>query len=89
MSDAAKTVELPEDLHAFAEERVRAGEYASVSEVATEAFRLLKERAERRERAREELDQLFREMQEGMYVEPTDEEFAQAVRERALNHLAE
>ena len=88
MSNAAKTIELPEDLQAFAEERVRAGEYASVSAVATEALRLLKQRAERRQ-AREELAQVFSEMEDGNYIEPTDEEFAQAVHERAVRHMTE
>jgi len=89
MPDAAKTIALPEDLQAFAEERVRAGEFASVSEVAAEALRLLKQRAERRDQVREELGKVFGEMEDGNYVEPTDEEFARAVHERALNHMAE
>jgi len=44
----------------FAEERVRAGEYASVGEVAEEAFRLLQRRDERRHEVREELAAVFR-----------------------------
>ena len=52
MSNAAKVIALPDDLQAFAEERVRAGEYASVGEVAEEAFRLLQRRDERRHEVR-------------------------------------
>lgn len=88
MPSAAKPIELPEDLQAFAEERVRAGEFASVNEVAAEGLRLLQERAKRRDQVRDELEQLFSEMEDGQYIEPTDDEFAQAVRERALNHMA-
>ena len=47
MSNAAKVITLPDELQAFAEERVRAGEYANVGEVAQEAFRLLQQRDER------------------------------------------
>jgi putative addiction module CopG family antidote len=89
MSDAAKMIVLPEELQAFAEERVRAGEYANVSEVASEAFRLLQLRDQRRKQVREELDTAFSEMTAGGYLEPSDEEFAEAVRERALKHTAE
>ena len=38
MSNAVKPIELPEDLQAFAEERVRAGEYASVADVVRDAL---------------------------------------------------
>ncbi len=38
MSNAAKKIELPEDLQAFAEERVRAGQSASVDDVVREAL---------------------------------------------------
>ncbi len=89
MSNAVKSIELPEDLQAFAEERVRAGEYESVTEVAAQALRLLRQHAERRERVRGELEQVFREMDEGTGIEPSDEEFAQAVHERALKRMHE
>jgi len=88
MPNTANSIELPEDLQAFAEERVRAGEFASVSEVAFEALRLLKGRAKRRDQARDELTQLFGEMEDGKFIEPTDDEFAQAVQDRALKHIA-
>ena len=87
VANPAKTIELPEDLQAFAEERVRAGEFASVSEVAVEAIRLLKQRDARRAEVRDELAQLFGEMERGNFIEPSDDEFAQAVRDRALKHL--
>ena len=73
----------------FAEERVRAGEYASVGEVAEEAFRLLQRRDERRQEVREELAAVFREMEDGTYVDPSDDEFEQAVQARALVHSVE
>jgi len=73
----------------FAEERVRAGEYASVGEVAEEAFRLLQRRDERRQEVREELAAVFREMEDGAYVDPSDDEFEQAVQARALVHSVE
>lgn len=89
MSNAAKTIALPEDLQAFAEERVRAGEYASVNDVALEAFRLLQQRDERRDRVREDLATVFGEMENGTYIEPSDDEFELMVNEKALKHSAE
>jgi Arc/MetJ-type ribon-helix-helix transcriptional regulator len=38
MSNTARTIELPEDLQAFAEERVRSGQSASVADVVCEAL---------------------------------------------------
>ena len=89
MSNAAKTIALPDDLQAFAEERVRAGEYANVVEVAQEAFRLLQQRDERRHQVREDLAAVFAQMESGTYLEPSDDEFEQAVQARALIHSAE
>ena len=89
MPSAANVIALPEDLQAFAEERVRAGEYASVGDVAHEAFRLLQQRDERRHQVREDLAAVFREMDDGTYLEPSDEEFEQAVQARALIHSVE
>jgi putative addiction module CopG family antidote len=89
VSNTAKTIELAEDLQRFAEERVRAGEYASVDDVANAAFRLLQRRGARIHEVREELGGIFREMAEGTYLEPTDQEFAGAVRARAVKHLGE
>ena len=89
MSNAAKTIALPEDLQAFAEERVRAGEYASVNDVAQEAFRLLQQRDERRDQVREDLATVFGEMEKGTYIEPSDDEFQRMVNEQALKHSAE
>ena len=80
---------LPEDLQALAEQLVRAGEYASVNDVAHEAFRLLQQRDKRRDEVREDLATVFGEMDGGNYLEPSDDEFAQAVHQRALNHSAE
>jgi Arc/MetJ-type ribon-helix-helix transcriptional regulator len=86
MSNAAV---LPEDLQALAEQLVRAGEYASVNDVAHEAFRLLQQRDKQRDEVREELATVFGEMDSGNYLEPSDDEFAHVVRDRALNHSAE
>ena len=79
MSNAANVDSLPEDLQAFAEKRVRAGEYASVGEVAQEAFRLLQQRDERRHQVREDFAAVLREMDNGTFLEPSDDEFEQAV----------
>jgi antitoxin ParD1/3/4 len=87
MSNPVRSIELSDDVQAFAEERVRAGEYASVEEVANAAVRLLKERNQRLREARDELRAAFAEMDRGEYLEPTDDEFAQAVRERAAKHM--
>ena len=38
MAQANRTIELPEDLQAFAEERVRTGQNTSVAEVVRDAF---------------------------------------------------
>jgi Arc/MetJ-type ribon-helix-helix transcriptional regulator len=38
MSNIARTIELPEDLQAFAEERVRSGQSASVADVVRDAL---------------------------------------------------
>jgi putative addiction module CopG family antidote len=89
MSNPARMIELPEDLQAFAEGRVRAGEYATVGEVAHEAFRLLQRRDEHRKQVREELAEVFGEMEKGTFLEPSDEEFARAVHERAVKHMGE
>lgn len=55
MRNTTKTIELPEDLQAFAEERVGAGEYASVSDVVRDAFTALQERLENEQWKIEEL----------------------------------
>ena len=81
MSNPAKAVSLPEDLQAFAEERVRAGEYASVDEVARDAFRLLQQRDE--QKARQDLAALFDDMNAGTPLEPAEDEFELAVETRA------
>jgi Arc/MetJ-type ribon-helix-helix transcriptional regulator len=69
--------------------RVRAGAYASVGDVAHEAFRLLQQRDERTHQVREDLAAVFRDMDDGTDLEPSDNEFEQAVHARALIHSAE
>lgn len=72
MSNAAKRGTLPEDLQAFAEERVRMDEYANVDDVTHEAFRLSQQRNEHEQQVREDLAALFGEMAHGNYLEPSD-----------------
>lgn len=83
MSNAVKDIILPEELQTFAEERVRSGEYASVNDVAQEAFRLLQQRDKVRKQAREDLVAMFREMEDSGQLEPPDDESEQAAEARA------
>jgi putative addiction module CopG family antidote len=69
MSNSARTIELPEDLQAFAEERVRAGEYASVADVVRDALEQKKLAA-----LREALDVGINELDAGQGVETTPDE---------------
>jgi putative addiction module CopG family antidote len=74
MSNAAKTIELPEDLQAFAEERVRAGKSASVDEVVRDALEEKKLAV-----LREALDAGIAELDAGTGVESSPEELMAAV----------
>jgi len=76
MTTPAKLIALPENLQAFAEERVRAGEYSNIGEVAEEAFRLLLQRDERRRMLRDELAHVLREMDDHADVAPTEPELS-------------
>jgi Arc/MetJ-type ribon-helix-helix transcriptional regulator len=69
MSNAAKTIQLPDDLQAFAEERVRSGHGASVEDVVREAL-------EEKKRAvlREALLEGITELDAGQGVETSPEE---------------
>ena len=75
MSSAAKSVELPEDLQAFAEERVRAGQYTSVVDVVPDAL-------ERQKLAIlcDALDAGIADLEAGDFVEGTPEELAKTIR---------
>jgi putative addiction module CopG family antidote len=75
VSNAAKSIELPEDLQAFAEERVRAGQYASVVDVVRDAL-------ERQKLAilRDALDAGIADLEAGDFVEGTLEELASSIR---------
>lgn len=66
MGNPARTIELPEDLQAFAEERVRAGEYASVADVIRDALEQKKLAA-----LRAALDTGIAELDAGLGVETT------------------
>lgn len=70
MSKAAKKIELPEDLHAFAEERVRTGQNASVDEVVREALEEKKRAA-----LHEALDVGIAELDAGLGVRSSPKEF--------------
>ncbi len=69
MANPARTIELPEDLQAFAEERVRAGKYASVAEVVRDALEQKKLAV-----LREALDAGIAELDAGLGVEATPDE---------------
>ena len=75
MSNAAKRIELPEDLQAFAEELVRAGQYATIADVVRDA-------PERQKLAllREALDVGSADLEAGAFVEATPEGLAKGIR---------
>lgn len=77
MSNAAKPIELPEDLQAFAEERVRAGEYASVDEVVRDALEEKKLAV-----LRAALDVGITQADAGQVIEGTPVEIMESVRKR-------
>jgi Arc/MetJ-type ribon-helix-helix transcriptional regulator len=72
MQKPASLVALSENLLAFAEERVRAGEYANLAEVTEDAFRLLLQRHERRQMLRAELADVLQQMDENTDVVGTE-----------------
>ena len=75
VSNAAKSIELPDDLQAFAEERVRAGQYASVVDVVRDAL-------ERQKLAilRDALDAGLTDLEAGAVVEGTPEDLMKGIR---------
>lgn len=76
MSTAAKTIELPEDLQAFAEERVRAGQYASIADVVRHALEEHKLAL-----LRQALDVGALQLDSGDYVEGTSDEIVKGIRD--------
>lgn len=78
MSNPAKTIELPEDLQAFAEERVRTGKSASVADVVRDALEEKKRAA-----LREAIDEGVAEFDAGLGVESSPEELMAEVRAEA------
>lgn len=70
MSTPTQLIRLPEDLQAFAEERVRAGQNASVAEVVRDALEEKKLVA-----LREALDAGIAELDAGLGMESSIEEF--------------
>jgi Arc/MetJ-type ribon-helix-helix transcriptional regulator len=80
MSSPARTIELPEDLQAFAEELVRTGKSASVADVVREALE-----AKKLATLRDAIDEGIAELDAGLGVEATPEEIvAEAAREAGL-----
>jgi Arc/MetJ-type ribon-helix-helix transcriptional regulator len=75
MSNTAKTIELPEDLQAFAEERVRTGQNASVDEVVREALEEKKRAA-----LREALGVGLAELDAGLGVRSSPKELMEEIR---------
>jgi Arc/MetJ-type ribon-helix-helix transcriptional regulator len=69
MSNPAKAIQLPDDLEAFAEERVRAGQSSSVEDVVREAMEDKKLAV-----LREALDEGIAELDAGLGVETTPDE---------------
>jgi len=69
MSNTAKAIQLPEDLQAFAEERVRTGKSTSVAEVVRDALE-----EKRRAVLREALDVGIAELKAGLGVEGSPDE---------------
>jgi Arc/MetJ-type ribon-helix-helix transcriptional regulator len=69
MSKPAKVIELPDDLEAFAKERVRAGQNVSVQEVVREAVE-----AKKLAVLCEALDEGIAELDAGLGVETTPDE---------------
>ena len=69
MPNAATIIELPDDLQAFAEERVRAGQYASVADVVRAALE-----EKKLEALREALDVGIAELDSGQGVVTTPKE---------------
>jgi Arc/MetJ-type ribon-helix-helix transcriptional regulator len=78
MSNRAKSIELPEDLQAFAEERVRAGKNASVADVVRDALE-----EKKRVALREAIDEGVNELDAGLGVESSPEELMAEVRAEA------
>jgi putative addiction module CopG family antidote len=85
MSD---TPRLSPELQRFAEDQVRAGNFATVDQVTRAAFALLRQNAERRATVRQDLQERFDEMDAGHAVPTGDAEFADMVRERAAKYSA-
>jgi len=69
MSDPAKKIQLPDDLQEFAEERVRAGQSASVDDVVRDAMKEKKLAV-----LRAALDEGIAELDAGLGVETTPDE---------------
>ena len=76
MSNSAETIELPEDLLVFAEERVRSGQAASVDDVVRDALE-----QKRCAVLRDALDVGIAELDAGLGVETTPDELMAEISE--------
>lgn len=72
MTKPVPPIELPDNLLAFAQERVRSGEYANLAEVVEDAFRLLLQRHERRQMLRAELADVLQQMDDNELAEGSE-----------------
>lgn len=77
MPNAASTIELPEDLRAFAEERVRAGQAATVEEVVRDALE-----EKRLAALREALDVGLSQAEAGRVIQGTPAELMARIHQR-------
>lgn len=77
MSNVATSIEIPEDFRAFAEERVRSGQAASVEDVVREALEEKKLAA-----LREALDVGLAQAEAGQVIEGTPAEIMDRIRRR-------
>lgn len=75
-----RTIELPEDLAAFAQRQVDTGQYGSVVEVVREAFGLLQDRSGKVAQLRKELDVGIAQLDAGQSTRSTPREMMDDIR---------
>ena len=75
-----QTLELPEDLAAFAQMQVDTGQYGSVVEVVRDAFQLLQDRSNKVTALRKELDVGIAQLDAGESTRGTPRELMDSIR---------
>lgn len=80
MSDDNRTLELPEDLAAFAQSQVDTGHYGSLVEVVRDAFGLLQSRSEKVDELRAALDVGIAQLDAGQSKRGTPRELMEGIR---------